>query len=78
MLALIMCGASPKNIGSVVWNDHPTLRALMKMVTSNRYRFPTVDNDEQMMVNIKQDEQSARIQVRLSVFLFPKMPASRY
>ena len=64
MLALILCGSSPKNIGAVVWNDHPTLRALMKMITSSRFRFPTVDCDEEVKIKVKNDEQTARDQVR--------------
>lgn len=62
-LALIMCGSSPKNIGSVAWKEHPTLRTLMKMVTSDRYKFPTVDCDEAARDNMKSTEQSMRDEV---------------
>jgi hypothetical protein len=64
MLALILCGCSPRTIGHVVWNDHPTLQALMKMITSNRYRFPTVDSDDTVRLKMKEDEQIARDKVR--------------
>lgn len=60
MLALIMSAMSPDRIGAVVWKEHPTLRALMKMITSGRYRFPTVDCDEKMREDMKQCEQEAR------------------
>lgn len=65
MLALVLCGCSPKNVGYVVWNDHPTLQALMKMITSSRYRFPTVDCDEITRIKMKDDEQMARDKVRM-------------
>jgi integrator complex subunit 1 len=71
MLALVMCGASPEKIGSMVWNEHPTLRSLMKMVTAARYRFPTVDCDDQRRDDIKQKEQAARDEeTRIAELLF--------
>jgi hypothetical protein len=63
MLALVMSAASPDLIGIVVWKEHPTLRALMKMITSERYRFPTVDSDESMREEMKKCEQDAREEV---------------
>ena len=65
MLALIMSAASPDLIGVVIWKEHPTLRALMKMITSERYRFPTVDSDENMREEMKKCEQAARDEVSL-------------
>ncbi|CAJ1967202.1 unnamed protein product [Cylindrotheca closterium] len=59
-LALILCGKSPNEIGSVAWKDHPTLRALMKMVTSDRFRFPTVDCDSIAREDMLKSEQSMR------------------
>lgn len=59
-LALILCGKAPKEIGSVAWKDHPTLRALMKMVTSDRFRFPTVDCDELAREDMLKSEQAMR------------------
>jgi hypothetical protein len=67
MLALIMSAASPDLIGIVIWKEHPTLRALMKMITSERYRFPTVDSDESMREEMKKCEQAARDEVSLFV-----------
>jgi DNA-binding transcriptional MocR family regulator len=63
MLALVMCSRSPTKIGVVLWKEHPTLRALIKMVTSNRFRFPTVDCDEDERIAMKAAEQTARDKV---------------
>lgn len=59
-LALAMCGACPEGIGSMAWNEHPTLRVLIKMVTSDRYRFPTVDCDDTAREEMKKTEQEMR------------------
>lgn len=65
MLALVMSGFAPESLGAMMWQEHPTLQALIKMVTSNRYRFPTVDCDECARVEMKAAEQSARDKVRM-------------
>jgi hypothetical protein len=62
-LALVMCGASPEHIGAAGWEEHPTLRALIKMVTSDRYRFPTVDCDDIARDEMKKTEQTMRDEV---------------
>jgi integrator complex subunit 1 len=75
VLGLVMCGSNPEKIGSVVWRDHPTICSLIKMVTSGRYRFPTVDCDEEFKRNMKDAEQSARdeeARVAELLFLPPK------
>ena len=59
-LALILCGASPKIVGAVALEKFPTLRALIKMITSDRYRFPTVDCDEKGREEQKKIEQAMR------------------
>jgi len=59
-LALIMCGASPDAIGSVALEKFPTLKAIIKMITSDRYRFPTVDSDEAAREEQKKTEQTMR------------------
>ena len=64
-----MCGVDPKQIGATVWEEHPTLRALMKMVVSSRYRFPTVDCDEVERTETKKNEQK----MREEVCLFPPL-----
>ena len=58
-----MCGVDPKEIGATLWEEHPTLRALMKMVISSRYRFPTVDCDEADRAEVKKREQEMREEV---------------
>jgi hypothetical protein len=63
MLALAMCGHSPATIGAVMWQEHPTLRVLIKIVTANRFRFPTVDCDENERIEMKRSEQAARDEV---------------
>jgi hypothetical protein len=71
MLVLIMTGSSPKNIGSLIWNDHPTVQALIKMITSNRYRFPTVDCDEASKTSMKSNEKLARDkEAKIAEYLF--------
>jgi hypothetical protein len=63
ILALVMCGVAPRQIGATVWEEHPTLRALIKMVISARYRFPTVDCDETDRSEMKKHEQQMRDEV---------------
>eukprot|EP00977_Amphora_coffeiformis_P016398 scaffold5079_cov169-Amphora_coffeaeformis.AAC.7 len=75
ILGLVMCGSNPEKIGSVVWKDHPTLSGLIKMVTSTKYRFPTVDCDEVSRERMKQEEQAARdeeTKIAELLFLPPK------
>ena len=75
MLGLVMSGASPEKIGEVVWREHPTLRALMKMITSVRYRFPTVDCDDVARELMKKEEHDSREyenQIAEVLFLKPK------
>ncbi len=70
-LALIMCGASPKVIGTVALEKFPTLRALIKMITSDRYRFPTVDCDDKGREEQKKIEQAMRDEeARITEHLF--------
>jgi hypothetical protein len=63
MIALVICAKSPSKIGAVVWQDHPTLRALMKMITTNRFKFPTVDCDEPERNEMKRLDYAAREEV---------------
>lgn len=59
-VALVLCGASPSVVGAVLWESHPTLRALVKMMVSGRYRFPTVDCDDAEREKTKKDEADLR------------------
>lgn len=64
-----MCGVAPQQIGATVWEEHPTLRAMIKMVISARYRFPTVDCDEADRAEMKKSEQLMRDEVRPCICL---------
>jgi integrator complex subunit 1 len=76
-LALIICGASPDIVGAICWEEHPTLKALMKMVTSDRYRFPTVDCDDgarEMQKKTEQEMRDEEAKITELLFLSPKNP----
>lgn len=75
-LALIMAGASPTDIGSSLAEEHPTIRELIKMVTSGRYRFPTIDCDDSKREEMKKGESEMRLresQIAELLFLPPKV-----
>jgi integrator complex subunit 1 len=44
-VALVLCSLS-SDVGVTMWEKHPTLRALIKMTTAQKYRYPTADCDE--------------------------------
>lgn len=70
-LALIMCGASPDVVGAVALEKFPTLKALIKMITSDRYRFPTVDCDDEAREEQKKLEQGMRDdEAKITEYLF--------
>lgn len=62
-MTLVMCSKSTQKIGSIVWKENPTVRNLIKMIVSKRYRFPTVDCDDRAREEMKQSEQDARDKV---------------
>ena len=71
-LSLIICGASSSCTAKQMWKVHPTLRALMKMSLSGRYRFPTVDCSDSERDRMKQMEADCRdreAQVAIELFL---------
>lgn len=78
-LALIMCGASPNVVGAVALEKFPTLKALIKMITSDRYRFPTVDCDDQARDEQKKIEQAMRDEeAKITEYLFaPRKKAKK-
>ena len=59
-LALAICGTDCKGIGAELWKQSSTLRAIIKMVTSGRYRFPTVDCDAITREEMKRGEADLR------------------
>ncbi|KAL7488211.1 hypothetical protein ACHAW6_015042 [Cyclotella cf. meneghiniana] len=58
-IALVVCSLS-SHVGIAMWKEHPTLRALIKMTTSQKYRFPTVDCDEAQKEVVRLEEAKAR------------------
>lgn len=64
MLVLVMTSKSPDKIGTFVWSEIPTVRSFVKMIVSNRYRFPTVDCDDSARELMKEGEQKSRDMVR--------------
>eukprot|EP00980_Cylindrotheca_fusiformis_P019890 scaffold7000_cov132-Cylindrotheca_fusiformis.AAC.3 len=77
-LALILCGIAPNEVGSVAWKEHPTLRALIKMVTSDRYRFPTADCDSAARDEMLKTEQTMRSEeARITEVLFNPKKATK-
>ena len=64
MISLVLCANSPEKIGMLVWREHPTLQAIIKMVTSQRFRFPTVDCNDVTKMEMKKLDYVAREEVR--------------
>jgi integrator complex subunit 1 len=77
VLALIMCGVSPEHIGAPVWEEHPTLRAMIKMIISSRYRFPTVDCNDADRAEMKKSEQVMREEVCIQSWVLCKRSCSK-
>lgn len=65
-MAMILCSRNGK-IGEIMWAEHPTLRSLMKMTTTMRYRFPPVDAGDTEREVMKKAEQDARDKVSITV-----------
>ena len=59
-IALVLSGLSPKDVGAELWNQHPTMRALIRMTTSQKYRFPTAECDEAQRDKVKRMEARTR------------------
>lgn len=57
-----MCAKSA-DLGRTMWNEHPTIRAVITMITSGRYRFPTVDCNDKERDAMKGNEAELRDQV---------------
>ena len=78
-LALIMISSSPSAIGAALYEQHPTVRALIKMVTSGRYRFPTIDCDDHNRDEMKKGESESRqLESNIAEMLFlPPKPEGK-
>ena len=59
-IALVLVGLSPKDVGAALWNHSLTMRALIKMTTSEKFCFPTADCDEAERRHVKQMEKKTR------------------
>ena len=75
-IALSLCSLSPC-IGKVLWEELPTLKALIKMTTAQKYRYPTADCDAEekesvRIENGKVKEREAKIAEQL--FTRPNKP----
>lgn len=69
-VALAICGLS-SSVGSDMWKQHPTLRSLIKMTTSQKYRFPTADCDDTKKELIRaEDGKMKELEMRLAELLF--------
>lgn len=74
VIALALCGLS-STVGKTMWNDHPTIRGLIKMTTSQKYRFPTADCDEAAREKIRMEDGKAKereAEVSEKLFTLPK------
>eukprot|EP00804_Cyclotella_cryptica_P023942 CCRYP_010070-RB/>CCRYP_010070-RB protein AED:0.03 eAED:0.03 QI:390/1/1/1/0.8/0.83/6/266/1137 len=58
-IALVVCSLS-SHVGITMWKEHPTLRALIKMTTSQKYRFPTADCDDVQKEVVRLEEAKVR------------------
>ena len=64
-IALIICGKSPQTVGARCWDELPTLRALIKMTTVEKYRFPTSDCNDTERETIKKKQNRLKVKVRI-------------
>jgi integrator complex subunit 1 len=58
-ITLVMCSLS-SNVGKTMWTENPTLRALIKMSTSQKFRFPTADCDSFARESVRVEDANAR------------------
>ncbi|KAL7554730.1 hypothetical protein ACHAWF_018265 [Thalassiosira exigua] len=59
-IALVLSGILAEEVGTAMWNHCPTVKALVKMTTSQQYRFPTVDAEEGEKEKLRLAEEKAR------------------
>ena len=70
MSSQILSGSVPE-VGKDLWNSQPNIRSLIKMTTSQKYRFPTTDFTKSLRESAKQDDQRLKEEEREIVrFLF--------
>eukprot|EP00571_Detonula_confervacea_P003451 CAMPEP_0172329500 /NCGR_PEP_ID=MMETSP1058-20130122/60916_1 /TAXON_ID=83371 /ORGANISM="Detonula confervacea, Strain CCMP 353" /LENGTH=2101 /DNA_ID=CAMNT_0013046679 /DNA_START=37 /DNA_END=6342 /DNA_ORIENTATION=- len=59
-IALILSGVLPEKVGFTMWEEMPTLRALIRMTTSQKYRFPTADCNKTEKERVRHAEERVR------------------
>ena len=64
-IGLVLCGTAPDTLGKLIWDEYPTIRALMKMTIAGKYRFPTTDCNEEEREMMKANDYALRNQVSL-------------
>ena len=73
-IILVFSGIFPEDVGASFWSQLPTLKSLIRMSTSQKYRFPTADCDESERRIVKESEARTReIEANIVEKLF--MPA---
>jgi len=78
VIALTICGKSPQTVGAKLWDEHPTLRALVKMTTAEKYRYPTADcNDLEREATKKNENRLREKESQITEALFFPMPMTR-
>lgn len=65
-IAIILCGTSPEKVGAEMWKASPTIQALIKMITSGKFRFPTADCDYFEHEEMRTGEYKLREEVSLN------------
>ncbi|KAL7535980.1 hypothetical protein ACHAXR_006845, partial [Thalassiosira sp. AJA248-18] len=68
-IALVLSGILPEQVGKAMWEEAPTLRALIRMTTSQKYRFPTADCNEKEKERVRQAEEKVREEVSTNLIL---------
>eukprot|EP00581_Thalassiosira_minuscula_P003929 CAMPEP_0183747604 /NCGR_PEP_ID=MMETSP0737-20130205/67347_1 /TAXON_ID=385413 /ORGANISM="Thalassiosira miniscula, Strain CCMP1093" /LENGTH=2129 /DNA_ID=CAMNT_0025983317 /DNA_START=37 /DNA_END=6424 /DNA_ORIENTATION=+ len=75
-IVLVLSGLLPHEIGSTIWDEHPTLAALIRMTTSQKYRFPTADCSETEKERVRRAEETVKEEeAKIAEMLF--MPAKK-
>lgn len=70
ILLQVLSGSVPE-VGKDLWNSQPNIRSLIKMTTSQKYRFPTADCTKKERESAKHEDQRLKEEEREIVrFLF--------
>lgn len=69
---------SPEKVGAEMWGKCPTIRSLIKMVTSGKFKFPTADCDVLERDRVQSEEDKLKDHVSLYCTFFIGFPIKRY